>query len=183
MSTLLNSVKNNKTSSINNFINDKIKNNSKIIKDDEFDIDKLEKEFELKSKSNNNFPKNYGSMWTNEERKIILDKMKKNKFSNDSNLFDVDAIKEISNCLERTEQGVKEEIKKMIYNDYIIGIDHKDLSLKYNVCIQNIKLLIKSYIEKNGKKIINAIGDENTILKLQIENIKLKKELRELNKN
>ena len=115
------------------------------------------------------------------ERKIILKKMKKNNYLSGVSLFDDNVIKEISIKIERSEQGVKEEIKKMLFNEYIFGFSYEKLSVEYNIPIQNIKLLIKLYIEKNGKKIIGSIENENKLLKLQIENIKLRKELEQLN--
>ena len=54
------------------------------------------------------------------------------------------------------------------------------ISEKFNIPETNIKLLIKLFIKKNGKKYLNSIEYENTLLKLKIENIKLKKELEEL---
>ena len=172
----------NKITSINSFIENKISNYDIGVKENEIDIDvdKLEKEFELKSKLPNNYPKNYGNLWTVEERKIILKKLIKNNYTNCSSLFDDQIIKEISTEIERTEQGIREEIKKMIYNDYMKGHDYCLLSKKYYIPESNIKLMIKLYIDKNGKKIFNSMENENKLLKLQIENIKLRNELKEL---
>lgn len=178
-------LKNKKINSVNNFIENNI--NNLIINDNDNDIDYdneidiLEKEFESKYKSNINLPKKYGNMWNDDERFIILQKIKKNNYINNDSLFDEKVIKKICSDLERTEYGVKEEIKKMIYNDYILGNNYASLSIKYNIPTQNIKLLLKLYMEKNGNKIINTLENENKILRLQIENIKLKKELKELN--
>ena len=71
----------------------------------------------------------------------------------------------------------------MLYNEYILGSGYEKISNLYNMSIQNVKLLIKMYIEKNGKKIIGSMENENKLLKLQIENIRLRKELEELNNN
>jgi len=185
------------SSSVNNFIENKIKHtNNPSIKYDNFDIDelenlhneieldKLEKELYTKSHDSLNHPKNYGNLWTEDERKIILNYLKKNNFSNNSSLYDESIIKKIANKTERSEYGVKEEIKKMMFNDYINNFNSYDeLYKKYNIPENNIKSLVKIYLEKYGKKILYPIELENKILKYQVENIKLRKELKELNKN
>lgn len=136
------------------------------------------------SKYSNNQPKNYGNLWTGDERKIILKYLKKNDYSkinNCSSLYDESIIKKIAKKTERSESGIKEEIKKMIFNDYIWNFDtYSKLSQKYNIPEHNIKILIKIYLEKYGEKILYPIEIENKILKFQVENIKLKLELREL---
>ena len=186
------------TSTVNNFIEKKIKYN-KIIKQntdnidnfddintlhDEIEIEKLENELYAKTHSINH-PKNYGNLWNDEERKIILNHLKKNSNFNNSSLYDDEIILKIAKKTERSEVGVKEEIKKMIFNDYIEKFySLTQLSIKYNIPESNIKILIKIYLEKYGKKCIYPIEIENRILKCKIENIKLKKELKELlNKN
>jgi hypothetical protein len=151
--------------------------------DNEIELEKLEKELILKSKINTiEYPKNYGNIWKDEERDKIIKYLKKNNISENSNIFDDTIINDLANILERTEHGVKEEIKKMIFNDFMNGYDYNKLSKKFNFLETNIKLIIKMYIEKNGKKIINSLEFENKLLKYKIENIKLKKELEELNK-
>lgn len=181
------------TSTVNNFIQNKIKNN-KIIKEntddkyyddintlhDEIEIEKLENELYTKSHSIN-YPKNYGNLWNDEERKIILNYLKKNSNFNNSSLYDDEIILKIAKKTERSEVGVKEEIKKMIFNDYIEKFySLTQLSEKYNIPESNIKILIKIYLEKYGKKCLYPIEIENKILKSKIENIILKKELKEL---
>lgn len=203
------------TSSVNNFLENKIKH-EKIIKhnndntnakninnfnddndfdDNDFDdsidtlhneieIEKLENELYAKSHSSKNYPKNYGNFWSNDERKIILNCLKKNTNFNNSSLYDDEIILKIAKKTERSEVGVKEEIKKMIFNDYIEeSYSLSQLSTKYNIPEQNIKILIKIYLEKYGKKSLYPIEIENRILKCKIENIKLKKELIELSNN
>jgi hypothetical protein len=152
--------------------------------EDDIEIEKLEKEFEHIEKKivYKNHPKNYGNLWTDEQRHTILKLMKKNDYTNQNNLYDEEVISKIAVKLERTDYGVKEEIRKMLYNDYIGGLGYNSLSLKYNIPESYIKLLIKIHLEKNGKKILESIQIENNILKSMIENIKLKKELDELNK-
>jgi len=176
-----------KSKFINNFIKNKL-----IISDDyvnEFELDKedyelenLEKELIIKTKSNSiSYPKNYGNIWTDKERKIILNFLKKESITYDSPLFNDLIIIDIAKKLKRTEYGVKEEIKKMIFMEFMNGNDYKKISIKFNIPESNIKLILKLYIEKNSKKIINNMELENYLLKLQIENIKLKKELQEIN--
>jgi hypothetical protein len=185
------------SSSINNFIENKIKYN-KIIKNtnsidneyenneldilhDEIELEKLENELYTKSHIIKNYPKNYGNLWNDDERKIILSNLKKNNYINNPNLYDELVIEKIAKKTERSEHGVKEEIKKMIFNDYIYNLySYCELANKYHIPEHNIKLLIRIYIEKYAKKILYPIEIENKILKYQIENIKLKKELKEL---
>lgn len=182
--------------SINNFIEKKIKTtninvntitNSDIYEiEDNEQIDILEKEFTLKSKLNlQSYPKNYGNLWTEKERKKILKSLGKNNhdINKESDLFDNQVISDIARLIERTEYGVKEEIKKMIFNDYLKGFDYKEIGEKFNIPESNIKMLIKIYLDKNGKKIINQIETENKILQLHIDNVQLKKKIKELNNN
>lgn len=190
------------TSSVNNFIENKINNNiikqtnddinnfdnvnSNDINDlhDEIEIEKLENELYIKSHSSKNYPKNYGNLWTNDERKIILNYLKKNTNFNNTSLYDDEIILKIAKKTERSKVGVKEEIKKMIFNDYIEELySLTQLSTKYNIPEPNIKILIKLYLEKYGKKCLYPIEIENLILKCRIENIKLKNELKELSAN
>lgn len=134
----------------------------------------------------NSQPKNYGNFWTGDERKIIMKYLKKNDYSkiNCSSLYDESIIKKIAKKTERSESGIKEEIKKMIFKDYIWDFDtYSKLSQKYNIPEHNIKILIKIYLEKYGEKILYPIEIENKILKFQVENIKLKLELKELVKD
>ncbi len=70
----------------------------------------------------------------------------------------------------------------MIYIEYIKGYSYYKISEKFNIPVNNIKLITRIYIEKYGKKIINQFEFENKLLRLNVENIKLKKELEELNK-
>ena len=158
---------------------------------EDIELENLEKEFTIKSKSSiygntvlnshiNFHPKNYGNIWIDEQREKIFKYLKKNNYENNLVLFDESVIFDIAHKLERTEHGVKEEIKKMIFNEFMDGSNVEKISKKFYIPVQNIKLLLKLFIEKNGKKIINSIGTENQLLKLKIENIKLKKELTEI---
>ncbi len=173
---------NNTDNNIEDDIEDNTEENIEDI-EDIIELEKLENELVLKSKTNSVlYPKNYGMMWTNEERKKIIKYLNKNNFDNKYGLFDELNIIEISRKLQRTEYGVKEEIKKIIYNDYINGMNYKKISEKLNMPESNIKLILKLYIEKNGKRLINIMEYENKLLNLHIDNIKLRKELEELTK-
>ena len=183
----MNSIFNNKSKSINNYIENKLITSSDIEKEELYDNeeeteeDKLDREFILKTKSNSiQYPKNYGNLWTDKERDKILKYLKKNNFNETNEIFDEIVIIKLAKKLERTEYGIKEEIKKMIFNEYLEGFKYDKISEKFNIPETNIKLLIKLFIKKNGKKYLNSIEYENTLLKLKIENIKLKKELEEL---
>lgn len=189
-------------SSVNNYIENKIIKNEPIFNkknnnqkdldnldnsDDEIELEKFEDEINIiknsLSSNYNNQPKNYGNYWTDDERKIIIKNLKKNDYSkiNNSSLYDENIIQKIAKKTERSEVGVKEEIKKMMFKDYIWEFDsYLKLSQKYNIPEHNIKILIKLYLEKYGEKILYPIEIENKILKFQVENIKLKYELREL---
>lgn len=176
---------NTKSSSVNNLIENKIKLNKKYITTDVNDNNETNFDNELVMELETNFkysnPKNYGNLWSGDERKIILSCLKKNKEHDNSNIYNEHVIKKIAKKTERTELGVKEEIKKMIFNDYIGELNSlEQLALKYNMPEQNIKILIKLYLEKYGEKILYPMEIENKILKYKVENLKLKKELKEL---
>lgn len=185
-----------KTISVNNFIQKKIKSsfgqnkygsNSNVNVDVDTDesecmeLENLEKEFKLKT-GTTQCPKNYGRLWTDDEREKILECLEKNNYTGDTDLFDEKVIGEISKELERTDYGIREEIKKMIFNDYVQGIDYETISDKFNIPLNVTKVILKFYIEKNSSKIIKQMENENKILQLYVENAKLKKELGELNK-
>lgn len=190
-------------SSVNNYIENKIIKNEPIFNkknnnqkdldnldnsDDEIELEKFEDKINIiKNSSSSNYydnqPKNYGNFWVDDERKVILKYLKKNDYSkiNNSSLYDENIIRKIAKKTERSEVGVKEEIKKMIFKDYIWEFDsYLKLSQKYNIPEHSIKILIKLYLEKYGEKILYPIEIENKILKFQVENIKLKQELKQL---
>jgi len=191
-----------KTKSINKLINEKISNNklenklfysninnkdkqyeSESDNDNDIELELLEKELTAKTSNNTMvYPKNYGNFWSDKERKVILKNLNKNQDKNHEGLFDETSITKIAQKIERTEHAVKEEIKKMIFNDFINGYDYSFIENKFNTKKKNNKIIIKSYLEKNGKKIINLMETENKIISLQLENIKLKKELFKLQK-
>jgi hypothetical protein len=171
--------------SINEIISDKIVkndvNNTNDLSDinDELELIKLDEELLIKLDVTN--PKNHGKIWSESERKKIKKLLQNNIYKNNNELFDEQNILVISKTLERTEYAIKEEIKKMLFNDYMNGIDYDNLTKIYNIPESNIKIIIKLFIDKNSKKIIDQLENENKLLKLKVENIKLKKEISELN--
>lgn len=187
-SNKLNKPNKKKDNKIDKIINNKIIKNNDYIEDnyesndeDYYELSKLDKELSLKSKSNSTVhPKNYGNLWTEQERQKILKYLTKNIFDKESGMFEESKIYDIAKKLERTEYAVKEEIKKMIYYDFIEGENLENISKKFNIPNSNIKLILKFYIEKNSKNNINQLEVENKLLKLKIENIKLRKELHEI---
>lgn len=169
--------KSKKSSSINTIIDEHIENDVKHSEnnDEQSDIDVSSELSQL------SYPKNHGNYWSELEREFILKSLSHSNITNSSNFFDDANIEKISKKIERSEYAVREEIKKMIFNEFIKGIDCDEIAIKFNMPIQNIKLLYRNYIDKHGKKFIENIRMENKILKLQIENLKLKKELRDFN--
>ena len=169
--------------------------------------DKLEEEFEstssikditifnknskyVESKDNKNLPTNYGNKWTDEEKKILI-KMLKSKTNFDSDddssnnkiILDDNTIRDkiiikIANKLGRTEGGVKGEIKKIVFDKYMKGEDAESISQELNLVFKSVKSIIKIYLEKECDIEINNLEKENKLLKLKIENIKLRNELK-----
>jgi len=72
-------------------------------------------------------------------------------------------------------------IKKTIFDKYLNGHDPESISNEFNITFQSVKSIIKSFITKDSDITINLLEKENKLLKLKIENIKLKKELKLLN--
>lgn len=127
------------------------------------------------------YPKNYGNIWKDTEREKILKCLENNNYEDTLGIFDEKIINQISKSLGRTEYAIQEEIKKMVYNEYISGKQYEMISKKFNIPIPNIKIILKLYIEKYHIKIINQLEIENKLMKLKLENIKLRKELELIN--
>ena len=132
-------------------------------------------EFETDISSNNeikkNMPSNYGNKWTDEERKRLV-KLLKNSYN-----IDIIATK-----LNRSEGGIKAEIKKIVYAKYIEGSDAEGISKELNIVYNNVKSMIKACIEQECENDINNLEKENKLLRLKIENIRLHKKLASINK-
>ncbi len=83
-----------------------------IIDNENIELEKLEKEFTIKSGYNSSLhPKNHGNIWSDEERNKIIKYLLKNKFNKNYGMFDESNIFDIAKKIERSEYAVKEEIK------------------------------------------------------------------------
>jgi hypothetical protein len=155
---------------INEFIEDSLSN------------DELDKELdnELSEISNDyinkNLPKNYGNKWTIEDKNKLIEMLKESKD------YEKD-IKKIATTLDRTEGGVRGEIKKIIMDLYMEGENPEDISNELNIVYKNVKSIIKLYLENDAKYEIGNLEKENKLLKLRIENIELRKNLKKLIKS
>ena len=78
----------------------------------------------------------------------------------------------------RSEGVIKGEIKKIIVEYYLKVDDSENISNLLNIQHKNIKSLIKLYIDKDVDNDINMLEKENKLLKLKIDNIKLRKKLK-----
>ena len=166
----------NNNKSINYLISKKIKEDSKEELEEELEeelTEDLEKELEKA------IPKKFGNIWTDNERKVII-KMLKDYNSKTDNILKKKIISKIAKKLDRSEGGVRSEIKKIAFNKYIEGYRTDEIAKELNISSINVKLIIRMYIEKDSNNLINLLEKENKIFNLVIENIKLKKELREL---
>lgn len=155
---------------------DEVKGSGNIIKDmskwqnnkknivSEFDTD-------VHGEINKNMPSNYGNKWTDEERKKLIKLLK--------NSYDVNII---ASKLNRSEGGIKAEIKKLVYAKYIEGNDAEGISKELNIVYNNVKSMIKASIEQECENDINNLEKENKLLRLKIENIRLHKKLASINK-
>ena len=142
------------------------------------EIDELEKE--LETNISNGLPKKFGTKWLEEEISIVLVMLKKHKIKDltESNK----TIIRIADKLNRSVGGVFGIIKKTVSDRYINGEEIEEIANELNLTFQTVKSIIKSYLIKDSDNIINLLEKENKLLKLKIENIKLKKELKEINK-
>ncbi len=146
--------------------------------DDEVSEEELEKELESISQSNNekkDLPENFGNKWTDQDKMILIDMLK--QISNRD--LDMNICK-IANKLKRTEGGVKGEIKKIIMDRYLQGESAEDIANTLNILYRNVKSIIKIYLDKDADNEINNLSKENKLLKLKIENIELRKHLKNL---
>ena len=118
-----------------------------------------------------NMPSNYGNKWSDEERKRLIKLLK--------NSYDIDVI---ATKLNRSEGGIKAEIKKIVYAKYKEGIDAEGISKELNIVYNNVKSMIKVSIDQECENDINNLEKENKLLRLKIENIRLHKKLASINK-
>jgi hypothetical protein len=142
----------------------KLNNNlaSKLIKDTNDIHDDLIKEIKQ--------PANYGAHWSDDDKTKLIKLLHKN---------DNEEINytEIATKLGRTEGGVKGEIKKMVITKYFNGIDAEKISTELNIQYKYIKMMIYSYLDEKIDEDIKKLEKENSLLKLKIENIKLRKNI------
>jgi hypothetical protein len=127
---------------------------------------------ELSDEIKKNMPSNYGNKWSDEERKKMI-KMLKNG----------DDVIIIADKLNRSEGGIKGEIKKIVYSKYIDGIDAEIISKELNIIYKNVKSIIKVCIEQDCDNNITNLEKENKFLRLKIDNIRLRKKIASMNKN
>jgi hypothetical protein len=130
----------------------------------------------LFTNNNLNKPKKFGTKWTEDEREILL-----NSISKDN---DIDEnIIAISIKLERSEGGIRGEIRKMIVSRYFNGDDSETISDDMSISIIYVKMIIKNYLDKDAEADIIILKRENELLKLRLENAKLQNDLKnEINK-
>jgi hypothetical protein len=137
----------------------------------------LEKELESMSDSNikKDLPENFGNKWTDQDKRILISMLK------DIVNKDLDMnICKIAHTLKRTEGGVKGEIKKIIMDKYLQGESAEDIANTLNILYRNVKSIIRIYLDKDADNEINNLSKENKLLKLKIENIELRKHLKNL---
>lgn len=161
----------------------KTKNNNIFIKKDD-DYDELDNELEEKSsqksysdiydnfENRKNLPTNYGLKWSDDEKKTLLKMLKES-------VNEID-ISKIALTLGRSEGGVKGEIKKIIITKYMNGENAEDIGKELNIIYKNVKSIIKLYLEKDVDMEINNLEKENKLLKLKMENIELRKNLKKM---
>ena len=145
--------------------------------DDDVSEEELEKELEIISQNNEkkDLPENYGNKWTDQDKRILVSMLK------DITNKDLDLnICKIAQTLKRTEGGIKGEIKKIIMDKYLQGESAEDIALTLNILYRNVKSIIKIYLDKDADNEIINLSKENKLLKLKIENIELRKHLKNL---
>ena len=135
-------------------------------------------ESELEKSFNQDLPKNYGSKWTPEEITMISKILARGKIS-DLAGSDNQIIK-LSKKLNRSVGGVLMQIKKIIFDKYIGGMNPESISQELSISFMTIKSIIKNYLLKDTDSTINLLEKENKLLTLKIENLKLKKQFEKL---
>ena len=131
-------------------------------------------------------PSKYVTAWIEEDRNTLLNIIHKHNEKHDKNKHFLDNKKlmdKLSKTLERSEGGIKSEIKKIIFNKYLDGITFEEISKLFNTNPSIITSLYNQYLDKNSDKKIELLEKENKILKLRSENKKLLDELRDNNKS
>jgi hypothetical protein len=119
------------------------------------------------SENDESMPKNYGQRWSDQDKNELL------KLIKDYSKKEIDFV-ELGNKLGRTEGGVKGELRKIILQKYLSGIDCETISENLSIQYKFIKMLVKSYIETEAETDINNLERENKLLKLKMENMELR---------
>ena len=145
------------------------KNSSNIIAELNSDLELHETDIFIKDDSKKKLPSNYGNKWTDDDRNKLLSYLKDGK-----------EIEFIAHSLDRSEGGVRGEIKKIIFNKYLEGDDATKISKEMNIIYKNVKSIIKIHLERDCESEIAILEKENKLLELKIKNLKLRNELKEL---
>ncbi len=140
--------------------------------------EELERELENKT----NLPKNFGNKWTEKDKKKLLSYLIDSK-KNMSFELDDPLINKLAKKFSRSVGGIKAEIRRIVFEKYINGNDIENISAELNIIYRDVKQIIKLHLEKESENEINILEKENKLLKLRIENIKLRKELNQIQKN
>ena len=122
-------------------------------------------------------PINHGTKWSSDDRKILFKALKRNTSLLDD--FNNIIITQLAKKLGRTEGGIKAEIKKNIIERYFKGVEIEVISVEMNIMIYLIKSTIKMYIERDCDAEIHNLEKENKLLTLKINNMMLKKQIKE----
>lgn len=132
-----------------------------------------------------NKPTKYGTAWLEEDRIKLIEIIHNHNNKHDKNKHFIENTKLMNKLvknLERSEGGIKSEIKKIIFNKYLDGNTFESISKEFNTNPSIIISLYNQYLDKNSDKKIDLLEKENKILKLRLENKKLLDELRSNNK-
>ena len=151
----------------NNFINNETDEN----------IIELEKDLESLINNNIEIPKNNGKLWNKKDRKMIIKILNKNN-EKIENIYTDKIIYTIADKLRRSNNSIINEIKKIIFNKFLEGKEYEEISNELNIEEENINLIIKIYDEGLINKQINFFEKQNKLLKLKLENINLRKEIK-----
>ena len=156
----------------NNFINNNTNDNNT-----NDNIIELERDLEPLINNDIEIHKNSGKFWNKKDRKSIIKILNKN---NDKveNIYTDKIIYTISTKLGRSNNSILNEIKKIIFNKFLEGKEYEEISNELNIEEENIYLIIRIYDEKLVNKQINIFEKQNKLLRLKLENINLRTEIK-----
>ncbi len=177
---------------LKNIMQDKILiyKNNKLISDSEDEENNFntnsdknsDEELEMELESKSILPKNFGNKWTEKDKKKLLSYLTDSK-SNISFQSDDPLIIKLATKFSRSVGGIKAEIRRIVFEKYMSGFDIENISFELNIIYRDVKQIIKLHLEKESENEISLLEKENKLLKLRIENIKLRKELNQIQKN